>query len=118
MIADAHYHLDPRLESVDRLLAQMRQHGIAKVALIASPCDPLHVGKAGAMLVKAMRRALQGGAPWLGRMLYRRTVHGSGRVSFLGRSAAIYPQPDNDAVQSAISAHPRQFVGWVFLNPA
>jgi uncharacterized protein len=117
MIADAHYHLDPRLESVERLLAQMKEHGIAKVALIASPCEPLHVGKAGAMLVKAMRRALQGGAPRLGRILYCRTVHSSGRVSFLGKSAAIYPLPDNDAVEHAISAHPDQFVGWVFLNP-
>ena len=32
---DAHYHLDPRLEPVNRLLAQMREHCIDRVALIA-----------------------------------------------------------------------------------
>jgi uncharacterized protein len=117
MIADAHYHLDPRLESVERLLAQMREHGIAKVALIAAPCDPLQVGKAGVMFMRAMRRALEGAAPRLGRFLYRCTVHRSGRVSFLSPSAAVYPQPDNDAVERAFSAHPDAFVGWLFLNP-
>jgi predicted TIM-barrel fold metal-dependent hydrolase len=117
MIADAHYHLDPRLESIERLLAQMREHGIARVALIAAPCDPLHVGKAGAAFMRWMRRALAGGAPRLGRILYRSTVHPSGRVSFLSRSAAIYPEPDNDAVERAFRAHPKEFVGWLFLNP-
>ncbi|MGZ6142643.1 MAG: amidohydrolase family protein [Myxococcales bacterium] len=117
MIADAHYHLDPRLESIERLLVQMQAHGIGRVALIAAPCDPLHVGRAGAAFGKAMRRMLAGGAPWLGRILYRSTVHPSGRVSFLGKSSAIYPSPDNDAVEQAISAHPGQLVGWLFVHP-
>jgi predicted TIM-barrel fold metal-dependent hydrolase len=117
MIADAHYHLDPRLETVDRLLTQMQAHGIGKVALIAAPCDPLHVGRAGAAFVRLMRRALAGAAPRLGRILYGSTVHRSGRVSFLSRSARIYAEPDNDAVERALSAHPDKFVGWVFLNP-
>jgi predicted TIM-barrel fold metal-dependent hydrolase len=117
MIADAHYHLDPRLESVERLLAQMQAHGIGRVALIASPCDPLHVGKAGTALMRTMRRALAGGAPRVGRILYCCTVHRSGRVSFLSRSAAVYPEPDNDSVERALSAHPDKFVGWLFLNP-
>src|SRR5947207_7327210 len=97
MIADAHYHLDPRLESVEQLLAQMQVHAIGRVALIAAPCDPLQVGRAGAAFVRFMRRALEGGAPRLGRILYRSTVHRSGRVSFLSPSAPIYPEPDNDA---------------------
>jgi len=117
MIADAHYHLDPRLETVERLLAQMEQHGIGRVALIAAPCDPLHVGKAGAALARAMRRALEGRAPRLGRILYCSTVRRSGRVSFLGKTSAIYPAPDNDAVERAFSARPDKFVGWLFLNP-
>ena len=118
MIADAHYHLDPRLESVERLLAQMQAHAIGRVALIAAPCDPLQVGRAGAAFVRFMRRALEGGAPRLGRILYRSTVHRSGRVSFLSPSAPIYPEPDNDAVERAFSAHPHKFVGWIFLNPS
>ncbi|TMA72875.1 MAG: amidohydrolase [Deltaproteobacteria bacterium] len=118
MIADAHYHLDPRLESVEQLLAQMQVHAIGRVALIAAPCDPLQVGRAGAAFVRFMRRALEGGAPRLGRILYRSTVHRSGRVSFLSPSAPIYPEPDNDAVERAFSAHPHKFVGWIFLNPS
>jgi len=117
MIVDAHYHLDPRMESVARLSAQMREHGIGRVALIAAPCDPLQVGKAGAAFVRAMRRALAGAAPRLGRILYCSTVHRSGRVSFLSRSAAIYPEPDNDAVEQTLLAQPDKFVGWLFLNP-
>src|SRR5262245_8494493 len=116
MIADAHYHLDSRLESIERLLVQMRQHGIGRVALIAAACDPLHIGRAGVAFGRAMRRALQR-APPLGRILYGSTVHRSGRVSFLGKSSAIYPAPDNDAVEAVLSAHPDKFVGWVFLNP-
>ena len=118
MIADAHYHLDPRLESVEQLLAQMQVHAIGRAALIAAPCDPLQVGRAGAAFVRFMRRALEGGAPRLGRILYRSTVHRSGRVSFLSPSAPIYPEPDNDAVERAFSAHPHKFVGWIFLNPS
>jgi len=118
MIVDAHYHLDPRLESVERLLAQMREHHIDRVALIAAVCDPIHVGSMGARFMKAMRRALEGAAPRVGQILYRSTVRGSGRVSFLGPSAAIYPAPDNDAVERAISAHPQQLLGWLFVNPA
>ncbi|TMA19914.1 MAG: amidohydrolase [Deltaproteobacteria bacterium] len=118
MIADAHYHLDPRLESVEQLLAQMQVHAIGRVALIAAPCDPLQVGRAGAAFVRFMRRALEGGAPRLGRILYRSTVHRSGRVSFLSPSAPVYPEPDNDAVERAFSAHPHKFVGWIFLNPS
>jgi len=96
----------------------MKEHDIARVALIAPVCDPIQVGKAGAMLVKTMRRALSGRAPRVGRLLYRSTVRRSGRVSFLGPGAAIYPQPDNDAVEAVIAAHPQEFVGWVFVNPA
>ena len=117
MIVDAHYHLDPRLEPVDRLLAQMREHRIDRVALIATVCDPLRIGGVGRSFAQAMRRALAGAAPRLGRLLYRSTVRRSGRVSFLGPSAAIYPRPDNDAVERAVTAHPDRFTGWFFVNP-
>src|SRR5262249_11621442 len=116
MIADAHYHLDPRLETVERLLAQMREHRIGRVALIAAVSDPLDIGKPGVAFAKAMRRALQG-APRLGRILYCSTVRRSGRVSFLGKSSAIYPAPNNDAVEEVLTAYPDKFVGWIFLNP-
>ena len=90
MVVDAHYHLDPRLEPIDRLLAQMREHRIDRVALIATVCDPLRIGGLGRRFAQAMRRALAGAAPRVGRLLYRSTVRRSGRVSFLGPSVAIY----------------------------
>lgn len=34
MIVDAHYHLEPRLEPVDRLLERMNLHGMHRTALI------------------------------------------------------------------------------------
>ena len=117
MIIDAHYHLDPRLESMDRLLAQMREHRIDRVALIATVCDPLRIGGVGRRFAQAMRRALAGAAPRVGRLLYRSTVRRSGRVSFLGPSAAIYQRPDNDAVERAMMSHPDRFTGWFFVNP-
>ena len=117
MIVDAHYHLDPRLESMDRLLAQMREHRIDRVALIATVCDPLRIGGVGRRFAQAMRRALAGTAPRVGRLLYRSTVRRSGRVSFMGPSAAIYQRPDNDAVERAMMSHPDRFTGWFFVNP-
>jgi predicted TIM-barrel fold metal-dependent hydrolase len=116
MIVDAHYHLDPRLESVDRLLAQMQAHGIARVALIATMCDPLHLGRAGQLLFNVMRGALGGKAPRLGRVLYRSSVDGSSRISFAG-GAKVYGEPDNDAVERMLRQYPDKFVGWFFVNP-
>src|SRR5207237_1482326 len=106
MIIDAHYHLDPRLESMDRLLAQMREHRIDRVALIATVCDALRIGGVGRRFAQAMRRALAGAAPRLGRLLYRSTVHRSGRVSCLGPSAPICPCAANATVKRVLRAHP------------
>lgn len=117
MIADVHYHLDPPLESVERLLAQMREHRIDCVALIASVSEPLHVGALGRRFAQAMRGALFGKAPRLGQFLYRITVSHRGRVSFLGPSARIHDRPDDGPVERAIAAHPDRFVGWCFVNP-
>jgi predicted TIM-barrel fold metal-dependent hydrolase len=117
MIVDAHYHLEPRLEPVNRLLEKMRANGIDRVALISSVCDPIELGRLGRTFGNAMRRALAGRATHVGRLLYRSTVRRSGRVSFLGKSAAVYPRPDNDAVEQVMSEHPNQFIGWLFVNP-
>jgi len=116
MIVDVHYHLDPRLESVDRLLAQMQVHGIARVALIATMCDPLHLGRTGLLLFNLMRGALAGKTRRLGRVLYRNSVDAGGRIVF-SRGAAVYREPDNDAVERVFRSHGDKFVGWFFFNP-
>jgi predicted TIM-barrel fold metal-dependent hydrolase len=117
MIIDAHYHLEPRLETIERLLAEMRAHRIERVALMATVSEPLHLGRVGRGYWEAMRRALAGRSPRWGRLLYAGAVRPWGRVSFLERGFAIFDQPDNDAVERAIASHPDRFVGWIFANP-
>ncbi len=117
MIVDAHYHLDPPLEPIDRLLAQMDAHGIGRVAVIAALSDPIHLSALGVRRWLAMRGALAAEAPERGDFLYRMTVRRSGRVSYAGRGAAIYPRPDNDAVERVVAQHPDRLVGWFCVNP-
>jgi predicted TIM-barrel fold metal-dependent hydrolase len=117
MIVDAHYHLEPRLEPVERLLAEMRTHRIDRVALMAPVSEPIHLGPLGRGYWDAMRRGLGGGWPRLGRLLYRATVRPWGRVAFAGGSFPILDRPDNDAVERAMARHPDRFVGWLLLNP-
>ncbi|MCF8029177.1 MAG: hypothetical protein K9K81_12495 [Desulfobacteraceae bacterium] len=50
MIIDMHYHIDEPMEPMDRLIAQMDQHGIDRIALIAPMVDPFHVEGAAAKL--------------------------------------------------------------------
>lgn len=117
MIIDAHYHLDPSLEPVDRLLAQMEAHGIGRVALIAALSDPIHLSALGVKRWLAMRGALTGDIPRVGDLLYRMTVRHSGRVAYAGRGSAIYARPDNDGVERVFAEHPDRFVGWFCVNP-
>jgi predicted TIM-barrel fold metal-dependent hydrolase len=116
MIVDAHYHLDPPLESVARLLARMDAHGIARVALIAALSDPIRLSPLGVQRWLSMRSALAA-APARGDFLYRLTVRRSGRVAYAGRGAAIHARPDNDGVEEVLTRHPDRFVGWFCVNP-
>ena len=43
MIIDAHYHLDERLETIDRLVNQMKINNIDKTSLIAAVCEPFKI---------------------------------------------------------------------------
>ncbi len=116
-IVDAHYHLEPRMESIERLVSQMDRWKIDRVALIASPVDPFHLSPTAELVAGLMRKALGGGAAPIGRLVYRSTVTRTGFFSVLGKKYPIYPAPDNDAVQRALDQHPDKFYGWFFVNP-
>ena len=55
MIIDAHYHLDERIETVDRLVDQMEKHKIDKIALIGTMVDPFKVVGMAEILGNIMR---------------------------------------------------------------
>ena len=117
MVIDAHYHLDERLETVDRLLDQMGRHGIDRIALIAAMVDPLPQGVLPRALAGVVRMALAGRLRPVGRLLYRSMVRSDGRFHMLLSARRIYPQPDNQSVDRVMRRHPDRFCGWVFVNP-
>jgi predicted TIM-barrel fold metal-dependent hydrolase len=118
MIVDAHYHLEPRMESVDKLLEQMDLHGIDHVALMATLQDPVEVQGMTRKFAAIVRKMLASRWPGMGLLLYRTTVTAEGQLSVLGRTYAIYEAPDNGEVARATQSHPDKFYGWIFVNPS
>jgi len=118
MIVDAHYHLDERMESVDRLICEMDRCGIDRAALIPTMCDVLHAASSvTSMLLAIGRWALMGRVPAMGRALYRSTVTRSGQISLLGQKLDVYPEPDHEPLARAMAQYPDRLLGWVFVNP-
>ena len=118
MIVDAHYHLEERIETVDRLLGQMDQHGIDRIALIATMLDPFDAGEEGAAGAAQLREALLGGSRDLGLAFYNGMLTDGGDFSLLGEIHRIYAMPDNASVARVMQVHPDRFYGWVFVNPS
>jgi predicted TIM-barrel fold metal-dependent hydrolase len=117
MIIDAHYHLEVRLETVDRLLDQMRKHGIDRVALIPVLSDPFHLGIVANTLSGIMRKALSGSWNNIGLFMYNTTVTRSGKFSVMGKTYCIYEKPDNESTAQVMKAHPDKFLAWIGVNP-
>ncbi|MFP3980100.1 MAG: amidohydrolase family protein [Desulfobacterales bacterium] len=118
MIIDMHYHIDERMEAMDRLLSQMDRHGIDRIVLIAPMVDPFHVEGTAAKLASLARKMLTGRGYRLGLMMYESTVTKNGRFSVLGDKYDIYSAPDNSLVEKAMVDHPDRFWGWFFINPS
>ncbi len=118
MIIDMHYHLDERMETMDRLLDQMAEFQIDKIALIAPMVDPFHVEGVAEKLARFVRNLLTGFCQPLGKVAYESTVTKSGQFSILGKTYDIDRLPDNEVVAGALAAHPDKFLGWIFINPA
>jgi len=113
-----HYHLEERLETVDRLLDQAEQHGIGRVALMAALGEPPQVVGVAATFAAIGVKALM--STWrhgLGLLMYRSTVTADGKLWLPGRTYPIYDTPDNESVAQVMQAHPDKFYGWIFVNP-
>lgn len=118
MIVDCHIHFDPEVLTLDRMLACMDEHGIAKAALIPTMVEPFYLDSrmktaAGDLLRYTLFRFNN-----LGQLLYETTVDKKGNFLLLGKKYRIYEKPDNGPVAAAIEKHPDRFVGWIFVNPA
>ena len=118
MIIDMHYHLDERMEKMDRLIAQMDRHNIDRIALVPPMVDPFHVEGTAEKLARFARNLQTGKWNFLGRKLYESVVTKNGQFNILGKKYDIDQQPDNNLVAAALKAHPERFYGWFFINPA
>ena len=115
MIIDCHYHLEPRMLSMEKLIAKMDSCGIDRVALMATMADPLP--HASEFIQKIIRFSLSHRSlRFISRMaLTRFTADGS--IKLPAGDFAIYADPDNDAVFQTVASDPDRFYGWVFVNP-
>jgi predicted TIM-barrel fold metal-dependent hydrolase len=117
MIIDAHYHLEERIETVDRLLEQMERHGIDRIALMPALNEPFTIGKSIEVISGLMRKALIGRWHSLGLRMYSMNVTADGKFSLLFKCYPIYDEPSNESVASIMRAHPDKFYGWIAVNP-
>ena len=117
MIVDSHYHLEHRLETVEVLLAQMKKHGVKRVALIPKMNEPFHLKpipkKASSLLPPLLMSRLRS----LGLLLYNSTVTSDGKLSTLGTKYILYHKPDNSYIHDVLQNYPDKFFGWIFVNP-
>lgn len=116
MILDAHAHFDPRMLSLDRVIAKMDAAGVQRIALIPAMNDP--IPETPKRLIAVARTLMQSrvGRP-LVEQVHRRTLTRDGNVRIGGKAVRIYAQPDNAAVARVVAEHRARFIGWIFLNP-
>lgn len=118
MVFDCHIHYDPRIFTLERMLACMEKHGIDRAALIPTMVEPFSLaGKMQQAGSGLLRFGLLHAAP-AGRFFYGTLVDGKGNFVLLGKKYRIYDRPDNAPVAEVIKKHPDRFVGWIFVNPA
>lgn len=115
MIIDCHYHLDPRMQPVENLLAQMDAQKIDKVALMAAVCDPIE--ETPEYLLKLLRFLLR---HRMTRSLSKALVanfDSEGNLKIPGSTVPLYQNPDNKTIADALLEYPDRFLGWIFVNP-
>jgi predicted TIM-barrel fold metal-dependent hydrolase len=117
MIIDAHYHLEERMETVDKLLEHMKHHDIGKVVLIPPLNTPFKVDWLAIKSTKPFQRSCNSRWQKLGLLLYKALVTNNGKYRIGGRLYPIYDNPDNDNVARILQAYPDKFSGWITVNP-
>lgn len=116
MIVDSHAHFEPRMLSVERVIAKMDAAGVDRVALIPAMNDPIPETPKRLLVVARTLMQSRLGRPVV-EMVHRRTLTRDGAVRLGKHTYRIYAQPDNGAVARVVAEHPARFLGWIFLNP-
>lgn len=111
-IIDAHYHLEERVETVDRLLAQMDRYDISRTVLMPALNDPITINWI-AENFSGLGRRWRG----LGNYFYKRMVTEDGKFVLLNKRFPIYEKLDNESVARVMQDHPDKFNGWIMVNP-
>lgn len=115
MIIDCHYHLEERVFSVDRLMNEMKNTGVDKIALMGSMIEPFK--EPPMFLIRLLQVFLEHarlrgmGKGFISNFTDR------GEVRILGKPYFIEPDPDNEKVFNTVRKHPDKFLGWIFVNP-
>lgn len=119
---DDHYHYEPDMFPLDKMIDAMDSNGIKKVALAARMCEPFYLDTDFKIeSTKALRSLLSQQDP-VGYTLYESTIDPEGNFTLDPTSDEevykIYAQPDNKEVIDVMDRYPDRFYGWVFVNPA
>ncbi len=117
MIIDAHYHLEERMETVDKLLGHMDQYGIDRVALMPPLNTPFKIDWFAKKSTSPFQRACNSRWQKIGLNLYKVLVSRDGKYRIGARSYPIYDSPDNENTARIIKAYPDKFLGWIAVNP-
>jgi len=117
MIIDAHYHLEERMETVDKLIKNMDQYGVNRVALIPPLNTPFKIDWLTMKSTVPIQRMLNSRWQKLGLSIYRTTVSNDGKYTIGAKRYPIYDNPDNEGVARVMQAHPDKFLGWITVNP-
>jgi len=89
VIIDIHYHLDERMEPLQRLVEQMDQHGIDKIVLMATMVDPFHVEGIAEKTAQVLRKMLIGSWNSLGLLFYESLVTKDGKFRVLNNTYSL-----------------------------
>lgn len=115
MTIDCHYHLDPRLQTVESLIAQMKHHRIETTVLMPYICEP--VKPPGEMTLSLFRFFLKHRSfRTLAKRLSANFTE-NGDLNVPSGLVTIHPDPDNAPVFETVRAYPDQFRAWIFVNP-
>ncbi len=115
MIIDCHYHLEPRIQSIDNLIQKMDEQKIDKTALMPTMWD---VPPSSSEISLKLLRFLLTHRPL--RKIAKKLVANfteKGDIILPKETVRVYTDPDNATVARAMADHPDRFLGWIFVNP-
>lgn len=115
MIIDSHFHLEPEIMPVSKILDSMDAHGIEKTALIAGMCHNLSEPKEPVLMF--MRAMLKNRTTRnMVRLLTTRFTE-DGNLKLPGGLVIIESDPDNRKVFDTVDLYQDRFMAWSFVNP-